>query len=201
MGTLGNREHCRTPPEAPPCAPEHSPSRMRYGCCPWICHHQECGMEFSSQLGRVVPEGWQELTGQMSCLEGRAHRLAVSGSGEQGAKPTNGLITVSLLWATLPSCLTHMSWGLGNGLRGDSWLRGVLTGSGTSECLLGGMVTVWRPPGRPILFSLFFLPSVCSFPLHSVRRLRKVHLLGLSHFLPTHSWEAASLTGHPLQVQ
>lgn len=37
-------------------------------------------------------------------------------------------MTVSLLWATLPSCLTHMSWGLGNGLRGDSWLRGVAYG-------------------------------------------------------------------------
>lgn len=86
----------------------------------------------------------------------RARGLAPSGSGEQGPKPTNGLMAVSLLWATLP-CLTHMSRDPGRGWEVTPGCVALLTGSGTSKSALRGVAADQGSPS-------FFLP----LHLHSV---------------------------------
>lgn len=114
-------------------------------------------------------------------------------SREQGPKPTGGLMAVSLLWATLPSCLRHMGLDSVRGREEIPGCVGLMMGSGTSKCALCRMVTYQRSPS----FFSPFLPTMCSLsaPLHSVWMLRRVRF-AWPLFLPTRGKMPVTLGSH-----
>lgn len=100
-------------------------------------------------------------------------------SGEQDPKPTDGLMAVSLLWATLPSCLRHMGWDSVRGREEIPGCMGLMMGSGTSTCALCRMATYQGSP------SFSFPPSSprcapCQLPFSQSGCSEGSVLLGLS---------------------
>lgn len=127
----------------------------------------------------------------------RARGLTPSGSGEQGPKPTSGLMAVSLLWATLP-CLTHMSRDPVRGWEETPGCAAMLTGSGTSKSALRGVAAI---QGSPSFFLPLHLHNVLlvSSPLLCLDA-QKVPFF-LASLFPTRRKMPVAVTGQSQQVQ